>query len=120
FLELLNRRDVDDPDRTAERTDDELAVARLNRQRSHRRMRQVSLPARPVAAAVDRGEEARLRADEQYPRVVWIFADHIRRSPRRQVRGDHRPRLAEIGRLEEIGPRIVAIVEIERDIYGAG
>src|SRR5262245_62062272 len=80
------------------------ALARMDDERSHPRVRQRALPAHPTCAAVDRDEQSGLVADVQHTWIVRILADDIGRPPGGQIAGDGRPRPAEIGRLEEIRP----------------
>ena len=61
------RRDVvDDPDAAAVRGDDQVVVARMNRQVANRDVRQIAaLVLRPLRAAVERNPQPEFRAEEE-------------------------------------------------------
>ena len=63
--QLLQRRDVAGPERAAVGPEDEIVLARMDRQIVHRDRRQVRLQPRPHAAAIDRDEHADVVADDE-------------------------------------------------------
>ena len=71
-------------------------------------------------AAVERDEQAELRAHEQQPRIVIILPQRVDVSHLGQVARHVRPRPAVIGGLEQIRLPIVVAMVIERHVSRGG
>jgi len=117
-VELAEGRDVvEHPEGTAVRGGDEIAP--MNVEIAHGRAREVELERSPVCAVVHRVPDAGLGADEEQAAPNGIFANRPRVRAGGETRVDARPAAAVVGRLPEIGPKIVELIAVGRDVRGA-
>jgi len=83
---------------------------------AHRRARQIELQRLPQRAVVRRVVDARLRSREEQSAAHRVLADRACVGAVRDASRDRRPRLAEIGRLQEIRFEIVQLISVRRYI----
>ena len=121
FRELLERRDVRDPEATAMRRRDQLGVARMDLEVVHRHVRQTGHELLPGRAAVAGEVGADIRAHEEQVLILGVFTHHVhevRRATRQSAR-DRAEGAPGVIRHEEVRREIAASVVVVRDVKGA-
>ena len=114
-VELVKRRQVvQDPERAPMGRDDHLDV--LDDQVVDRRDRQVAAEPMPASAVVERNVDARLGPAIEQALAARVLADRPRELAVGDAAGDLAPRLAAVGGLVQIGPRVVVLVTRGRDV----
>src|SRR6185437_7875982 len=79
---------IENVEAPAEGGSDQIICLFLNRQIAHGDRRHSAFELRPMAAAVEREEEAKFGADEQQLRIDWIFGDGEHRAIRGKIAGN--------------------------------
>src|SRR6266567_3501263 len=100
------------------RRQDQVVLARMNRDVAHRDRRQVPGKLSPLAAAIDRDKQSELGSNKKQIAIDAVFANHVRVALDR-VRRERLPRLAEIGGLEDVNLHVASLMAIERDVSGS-
>ncbi len=114
------RRVVENPDAAAVRAEHEILRARMHEDVVVARRRQIRGEARPVGAAVVRHEQRAFGAREEHVRIAREFGQTSdRRVVGRQARRHGLPRLAEVGRAEDVRREVAVAVRVERDVRRA-
>ena len=119
------RRDVVNyPDPAAMGSENQLVIARLNRQIANGNGRKmVALKLRPAFSAINRNPESELRAEEKKIRLNQVFLNHVRVTANalRVLRcNERRPGLTVISGLENVRRHIAKGMSIKRGVSGAG
>ena len=97
------------------RRQNQIVLARMNRDVAHGERRQVARKLRPLLAAVYRDEQAELGPNEKQVSIHAVFANDVRVTLYR-IRRKRLPRLAEVGGLEDVELHVAGLMAVERDV----
>ena len=109
---------VHDVHPASERSHDQIVVVLLDLQVAHGDDRHATLHGHPLQAAVDGGEQAEFGSAKQQIRVFVVLDDGVDGSAFGQIRRDGRPRFAAVGTLDQVRPKVAALVVVDRHEHG--
>src|SRR5215216_3544549 len=97
------------------RGEDQVMLARMDRNIANGNGRKITRELRPLLPAVYGNEEAKFSSQKKQVRVHAVFANHVRVALKRIIR-ERLPRLAEIRRLEDVNFHVARLVAVESHI----
>src|SRR6185503_1009834 len=101
----------------AERSNNQIVLAFLNRQIAHRNCRQPALKLNPFLAAVDGEEQSEFSADKQQVWVRVIFGNRQHRPVSWKIALKRGPGFSAIRALKKVGREVAALVILKRRVH---